>query len=122
MQHWHAHMKKPNAQVGALLQGWNILQMTLSNRIRESLPSKLCSFIIVDVATAPQHRTVTRKSSTGVLHVCAGGRGVTRLDGTRGKKHVWRPRGWTWALSEANLLYWRKYLWHCWDFSAPPAV
>ena len=20
------------------------------------------------------------------------------------------------------LLYWRKYLWHCWDFSAPPAV
>jgi len=25
-----------------------------------------------------------------------------------------------WGLSEANLLYWRKCLWHCWDFSAPP--
>ena len=23
----------------------------------------------------------------------------------------------TWDLSEANVLYWRKYLWHCWDFS-----
>jgi len=48
--------------------------------------------------------------------------GVTRLDGARGKKQVWRPRVRTWGLSEANLLYWRKYLWHCWDFSAPPAV
>jgi len=45
---------------------------------------------------------------------------VTRLDGARGKKQVWRPHVWTWGLSEANLLYWRKYLWHCWDFSAPP--
>jgi len=26
----------------------------------------------------------------------------------------------TWGLSEANVLYWRKYLQHCWDFSAPP--
>ena len=25
-----------------------------------------------------------------------------------------------WGLSEANALYWRKYMWHCWDFSAPP--
>jgi len=23
------------------------------------------------------------------------------------------------GLSGANLLYWRNYLWHCWDFSAP---
>jgi len=36
-------------------------------------------------------------------------RGVTRLGGARGKKQVWRP----------NVLYWRKYLWPCWDFSAP---
>ena len=28
----------------------------------------------------------------------------------------------TWGLSEANVLYWRKSLWHCWDFSAPSAV
>jgi len=46
-------------------------------------------------------------------------RGVTRLDGARGKKQVWRPRVRTYGLSEANVLYWRKYLWHCWDFSAP---
>jgi len=28
----------------------------------------------------------------------------------------------TWGLSEAIVLYWRKYLWHCWDLSVPPAV
>jgi len=47
-------------------------------------------------------------------------RGVTRWDGIRGKKRVWRPYVRTWDLSEPNALYWRKYLWHCWDFSAPP--
>jgi len=46
-------------------------------------------------------------------------RRVTRLDGARGKKQVWRPHVRTWGLSEANTLYLRKYLWHCWDFSAP---
>ena len=49
-------------------------------------------------------------------------RGVTRLDGARGKKQVWRLHVRIWGLSEANVLYWRKYLWHCWDFSAPPTV
>jgi len=63
-------------------------------------------------------------------------KGVTRLDGAWGKKQVWRPcgrtgalmvevwrpRGGTWTLSKANLLYWGKYLWHCWDFLATPAV
>ena len=44
-------------------------------------------------------------------------RGVTRLNGAGGKKQVWRRRVRTWGLSEANLLYWRKYLWHCWGFS-----
>ena len=28
----------------------------------------------------------------------------------------------TWDLSTANILYWRQYLWHCWDFSEPRAV
>jgi len=37
-------------------------------------------------------------------------RGVTRWDGARGKKQVWRPRVRNWGLSEANVLYWRKYL------------
>ena len=50
---------------------------------------------------------------------CRSSRGVTRLDGTRGKRQVWRPYVRTWDLSEANVLYWRKYLWHCWDFMAP---
>jgi len=50
------------------------------------------------------------------------GKGVTRLHGARSKKQVWRPHGRIWVLSKANLLYWKKYLWHCWDFSAPPAV
>ena len=49
-------------------------------------------------------------------------RGVTRLDGARGRKQVWCPRARTWDLSEANLLHWRKNFWHGWDFSAPPAV
>jgi len=48
--------------------------------------------------------------------------GVTRLNGARGKKQVWRPSVRTWRLSEANPLHWRKYLWHCWDFSALLAV
>ena len=33
-------------------------------------------------------------------------RGVTRLDGARGKKQVWRPHVRTWGLSEANVLHW----------------
>ena len=47
-------------------------------------------------------------------------RGVTRLDASRGKKQVWRPRVRTWGLSKANALYWIKYFRLCWDFSAPP--
>ena len=55
--------------------------------------------------------------------------GVTRLDGARGKKQVWRPHVRSWGLLEANVLHWRKYLWHCWDvlehtaaIRRPPAV
>ena len=46
-------------------------------------------------------------------------RGVTRLDGARGIKQVWRPHVRTWGLSEANLLYWRNYLQPFCNFSAP---
>jgi len=35
-----------------------------------------------------------------------------------GQEATWVP----WHISEANLLYWRKYLWHCWHISVPPAV
>jgi len=38
------------------------------------------------------------------------------------KKQVWRPHVQNCGLSEANVLYWRKYLWHRWDFSVPPSV
>jgi len=44
------------------------------------------------------------------------------LDGARSKKQVWHPHVRTWGLSEANALFSKKCLWHCWDFSAPPAV
>jgi len=40
---------------------------------------------------------------------------VTRLDVARGKKQVWRPHFRTWGLPEANVLYWRMYVWHCWN-------
>jgi len=46
-------------------------------------------------------------------------RAVPRSDGARGKKRVWRPHVRNWDLSEANVLHWRKYLWHYWDFSTP---
>jgi len=54
-----------------------------------------------------------------IMHVH---RNVTRLDGTRDGRQVWHPFVWTWVLSEANVLCWKKYLWHCWDFSAPSTV
>jgi len=58
-------------------------------------------------------------------YICLSQRGtfrdVTRLDGARYKKQVWRPMFKT-GLSEANALYGRKCLWHCWDFPVPPAV
>jgi len=49
-----------------------------------------------------------------------GPRGVTRLDGARCKKQVWCAHVATWSLSQAKVLYWRKYLWHYWYFSGPP--
>ena len=49
-------------------------------------------------------------------------RDATRSDGARGKKQVWRPHVWTRGLLEAIALYWRKYLWHGWDFLAPHSV
>jgi len=46
-------------------------------------------------------------------------RGVTRLDGAQGKMQVRRPHFRTWGLPEANVLYRRIYVWHCWDFWRP---
>jgi len=55
-------------------------------------------------------------------HIKRAYRGIIRLNGARGMKQVWRPHVRTWGLSDANALHWRKYLWHCWGLSAPPAV
>jgi len=46
-------------------------------------------------------------------------RGVTRLHGARSKMQVWCPHFRTWGLPEANALYWRMHVWHCWDFWRP---
>jgi len=48
--------------------------------------------------------------------------GVTRLGGARSKKKVWRLPVRTWGLSEENVLWWRKYLWHCWAFLRPIVI
>ena len=53
-------------------------------------------------------------------------RGVPRLGDKKvnlatpwDKKQVWRPHVRALGLSEANILHWRKCLWHCWDFPTP---
>jgi len=49
-------------------------------------------------------------------------RGVTRLDGARGKKQVWRTHVRTWGLSEANLLLKKVLQTLLGLFGDPPAV
>ena len=52
--------------------------------------------------------TSTILESCSVLHdrsTWTGYRGVTRLEGTLGKKQVWRPYGRNWGLSKANVQY-----------------
>jgi len=44
---------------------------------------------------------------------------VPRWDGVRCKKQVWRPHVRTYVLSWVNVLYWRKYLPHCWGLRRP---
>jgi len=49
-------------------------------------------------------------------------RSVTRLDGAWGKKQIWCSRVRIWGLSEANVLFWKKCLWHCCDFLTPAVI
>ena len=67
-------------------------------------------------------RSIAAPTKRDFCDCCCGRRGVSRLDGARGKQQVWRTHVRTWDISGANVLYWRKYLWHCWDFMAPSAV
>jgi len=61
---------------------------------------------------------VPKFTSKGI-NFSVGSRGVTRLDGVRGKKNVWRSLVQIWGLPKASALFWRKYLWHCCDFRRP---
>ena len=72
------------------------------------------------IRLTPMHTTI--QNYIIFVQNCAVFRGITRLDGAQVKMQVWRPHVQTWDLSEANIWYWRKYLWHCWAFLAPPAV
>jgi len=47
-------------------------------------------------------------------------RGVTRLDGARGKKQVWRPRVRTWAPPEQMYCIEKNTCDNLWDFRSPP--
>jgi len=49
-------------------------------------------------------------------------RDVPRLDGARGKKQVWQTHVQTWVFLGVKVLYWRKYLRHCWDILVPRAL
>ena len=48
-------------------------------------------------------------------------RGVTRLDGAWGKKHVWRPHVRTCGLPKANVVL-KNCLWHCCPFWSPRMI
>jgi len=78
----------------------------------------LSAFVVYGISTGLVH---VKTIAIFITHVnCAQGRNEVRWP--RGKRKIWRPQVWTWDLSEAIVLYWRKYWWHCWDFSSPPTV
>jgi len=68
----------------------------------------------------PSLTLCNHKRSLTQFSTCHWARGVTRLNGARGKKQVWPHHIRNWGLSEANVLHRRKYLWHCLNFLAPP--
>jgi len=44
-------------------------------------------------------------------------KGVQKLRINQGGNELnWRPHVWTWRSFGSNVLYWGKYMWHCWDF------
>jgi len=66
--------------------------------------------------------TVSKISKYFELLLYPDSRGVTRLDGARGKNQVWRRHVRTWALPEAMYCTEESACDIFWDFSAPPAV
>ena len=99
-------------------------------RIRKPIKCGLKTLLMIHACTNSSEKS---KRFILQLAIVTPSEGVTRLYGARGKYQirrppgrsgapmveVWRPYGQIRVLSKANLLYWRKYLWHCWDFSAP---
>jgi len=82
------------------------------------------STVSADHQACPRQVNILRRvpGTSGVIVSIVLPGGVARVDGARAKKQVWCPHVWTLGLSVANVLHWRKILWHCWDFSASPIM
>ena len=87
----------------------------------------VCNTVTYKTLTLSHIRETLKKAELDILFiVCSyflSNQGVWRLHGARGKKQVWRPHVRNWGLMEANSLYSRKFLWHCWalwDFFQRP--
>jgi len=94
-----------------------VSQVTIQHRVKTKLHSKQTRKpVLVNIFALVNTFKFARKP----VHPCHALRGVTRLDGARGRKPVRRPHDRTRGLSEANLLYLRNYLWHFCDFSTSP--
>ena len=72
---------------------------------------------------APDHQpgASNRSKCVTIIAPALSWQGRNEVRWRPGQKTTLHPHVRTWGLSEANLLYWGKYLWHCWDFSAPLA-
>ena len=98
----------------------NFFKITAANL---GTPNRICCFRIL-VLQVVRHCGVAKyhSNNTSFLDPSFGetSRGVSRLDGARGKKQVWRPHVRIWGLHEVNVLYWRKYCDIVGTFSGTP--
>jgi len=76
---------------------------------------KLHSFVVLYCAALQcekKHewkRSIAAPTKRDFCDCCRSSRGVTRLDGARGKKQVWHPYVWTWDLSDIVGDLWRPH-------------
>ena len=78
-----------------------------------------CGLLMTGQLSGPNRR---RRASVARTVICLWTRGVTRLDGTRSKKQVWRQYLNLRSFRRKCTVFEENYLWHCWDISATPAV
>jgi len=123
-QFWTRDTSKPWASLGWSKRAFPLLRIGTKNQnFLENLTSA-AQFQLIDIFLAMTVyypvRQLTLHYAGHLREIFPGGtnRGIKSLDGARGKKQVWRPHVWTWGLSEANVLYWKKYMPHCWDLLA----